>query len=307
MGVDIQVRLNIDRIKINVVVGKTMFIQIKDQLWTLQKHYKQTFLGGVMKIVKQDEFLMRCNFYIKNGNKVNRMIAQIIAESSILFGKGTVQRYVSLTLFPSNLRGQDFGKFKSLLNQHVPHMNYAKLYEFGKVTYIEFAIDLLSHKAHSFIPYCQYCKTSKVWVEADGTLGTTYLGQRESKFRFRIYDKLKQRAKIGINQVANSLPCTRVEVSIRQTKLCVSELLELKNPFLKFRIADIAKAKAASTSVIWQQLICRCLTEGMPMAFKAVPKERKKFKALLDGCQVTWWDPATQWGYLPFALAKLAP
>ncbi|OOG58897.1 replication initiation factor domain-containing protein [Polaromonas sp. C04] len=302
-------RLLVDRISITVVIGsKDFYHQTENRLYTLKAKQPALLPLGKIKVF-QGQYLRRLDYYAAYGKSKasKRKIADIKVGANRLFGGKSMHRYFSLTLYPSQFKAGDFQTFKDLLTAVMPEFNYAKLHQTGKVTYLELAADSLTHKHHSFLPYRKYTKTSKIWKEDGGHLGTTYIGSNTSPQRFRIYDKHKQLLDTGKEPYSNVFPQTRIEAVVRKLGVAPVDLINMKNPFKKLAIADLAAAKAASDDQDWQDFIVESLKIGVPQALSNHPTIRKKYMAMLDTVQAPWWSPEFLWQGLPKALAVIAP
>ena len=213
-----------------------------------------------------------------------------------------------LTLCPSKFRGDEFDQFKETLGLLLPDFNYEKLYQTGKVNYLELACDTLSHRKNRFLPYRRGCVKSKVWIDAvEGHQGTTYLGSEESNLRFAIYDKYKQMTAMGKKPFTSTMPHTRIEARMRSLGVVAADLLNIENPFLKLRIADLQSAKAMSDDPDWQAFLVDSLQVGVPEALHTRPEKRKKYREALSSVKVNWWSPAERWIGLLNALKAIAP
>jgi hypothetical protein len=266
--------------------------------------------AGKMIVIKDKKKHTTClHYYAAYTHKEagRREIVDITLGAYKLPGKTNVYRYLTLTLYPSQFQGGEFEHFKWIFDNLMGDITYSGLYHMGKVTYLELAADSLSQKQHSFLPYRKYVSKSNIWQEANGPFGTTYVGSKDSDFRFRVYDKRKQLLDKGKPSQFEILPHTRVEVVKRKLGVTPIELIHMKNPFVKLLIADLAKAKAASPETDWQNFVSECLIVGVPEALSNHPQQRKQYRAALDNVQAPWWQPEAIWQDLPKALAVIAP
>ncbi|MDR3368096.1 hypothetical protein [Rhodoferax sp.] len=308
MAVEVWRHLLVDRIAITVTMKSLDLYKFAlSQLYGLVDIQKDLLpLGRIF--VRKEEYCTRLDYYPEYKMKqTRRCIANITVGSNVLFGKGGVHRYFKLTLYPSQFQGEDFDRFKSVLEDHLPDFNYKRLHMYGKVNYLELALDSLTHPNHTFLPYQKYVNISQIYPETDGTMGTTYICSEEGNQRFRIYDKRRQLHDKGSAQHTKGLPHTRIELVLRRTGMTASELTSLENGFAKLRISDLTKAKNYSTDPVWQAFLAACLVHGVPDSLKSFPMQRKKYLAVLDSFPVSWWHPETKWLQLPNALKRIEP
>ena len=309
MAINIWRALLVDRIAITVAVGnKKLYAFAYAGLYGLVEEQSTQLPGGKIRIIKE-QYLSRLEYYPEYHSKTNnRRIADITVGANILFGGTSLHRYLTLTLYPSKFQPGDFEHFKWVVDTLLPDFSYSKLYHTSKVNYLELAADSLTHPAHSFLPYRKYAKESDIFKEGVSHLGATILGSLTSNLYFRIYNKAKQLVETGKPTFTPSLPHTRIEAALRRLGVAPANLVQIKNPFLKLQIADIAQAQAASSNEGWQQFIVESLSEGVPSTLsKQAAYQRKKYRSMLDGAQASWWNPATIWTDLEAALTKIAP
>lgn len=247
--------------------------------------------------VTQEMYTTRLNYFAAKKRKIADLI---------MGATKTNHRYFKLVLYPSNFKDGDFSKLKELLEVHFDVFNYENLFHSAHVTYIEFAADLLFREKSGFIAMKPKTALSEVFVEADGQLGTSYLGSAESALRFRIYDKTKQLNKKG--QKSPFHVRTRIEACLRRTKLKPSELHQIANPFAKLQIIEVAKAVSALPGPEWAAFLEACQQHGAPMALSAYKKPlREKYRKALRASKAIWWNPHFIWGGLAKALEAITP
>jgi hypothetical protein len=311
MAVNIWRYLLVDRIGITgVIPSAALYKHVYGQFFTMNEEQKLLLPGGKIKI-RKNKYSMRLDYYTEYTHKTagRRKIADITLGSYKISGKKSVDRYLTLTLYPSQFQAGEFEHFKSVFDALFEPITYSLLHHTGRVNYLELAADSLSHKHHGFLPYRKYCTKSHIHKEDDGHLGTTYLGSNTSDLRFRLYDKYKQLHDTGKATFTKVLPHTRIESVVRRLGVAPADLIEMENPFKKLLIADLVKAYSASKDADWQNFISESLTEeGVPYALAKRPmNKRKKYMAMLDYRQVSWWSPTGVWKRLPVALSRIAP
>ena len=166
MALTIWVKLQIDRINISVGIGSSdLYNFVIAQLYGMKDLQKELVPNGKITI-KVGHYRTRLNYYAKKLR---------IAEIEIGMTK-LKHRYFKLGLSPSKFGPGDFDKFKETLSILLPDFCYAKLFETGRVSYIELAADSMSHKAHSFIPFRRRCNVSSVYIDKMNNAGSTYVG-----------------------------------------------------------------------------------------------------------------------------------
>lgn len=306
--------LLVDRIGILIVIGdKDLYSFALGQLYGMAKLHAEIVPGGKIVVIKE-KYARRLEYYPEYHSKAkNRKAAEITVGANIPFGgKGSagskaLYRWFKLTLAPDEFEPGEFKHFQSMLELFLPDFNYPKLFETGKVNYLELAADTFWHPIEGLLPYRKYVKKSDIFHDSDGEPGTIYLGSPRSRQYCRVYDKKKQLLDKGKEPYHDKWHHTRIEVATRRLALSPKNLIQMKNPFPKLRVADLLKALAASTDSDWQKFIAESLIVGVPMALASRPEKREKYLAMLDQNQVDWWKPADMWTQLPGALARIAP
>lgn len=309
MSVTIWRRLRVDRIGIIVVIpSPDLFKHVYGQLFSIEEMQAELLPAGRI-FVREKGYTTRLDYYPAYTHKKagRRKIVDITVSGYKAKGKTNLSKYLKLMLYPSQFHAGEFEHFKSVFDKLMGDISYSGLYHMGKVTYLELAVDSLTHKQHSFLPYRKYVKESDIWQEKDGHLGSTVVGSLSSKFYFRTYDKHKQLLDTGKAPHTKLLPHTRIEAVLRRLGVAPVELIHMKNPFTKLLIADLEMALAANNEKDWQDFIVESLIVGVPKALSNHPTTRKKHLARLDTLPVPWWQPEAIWLDLPTALAVIAP
>ncbi|MBI3374985.1 MAG: hypothetical protein HY017_24955 [Betaproteobacteria bacterium] len=288
--------LLVDRIHINVGVGsKALHGFVVTQLKGMKDIQGDVVPDGKITIT-ENKYRTRLNYYPTKKRK--------IAELEV--GAKAHHRYFKLVLYASKFGPGEFEQLKWVLSELLPDFNYPKLFETGRVSYVELAADSLTHIAHSFVPFRAKANNSWVHDDGNGVKGSTYLGSKLSALRFCIYDKHKQ-------QVENHLPVTdplrtRVESRSRHIGLPPCELPKMVNPFLKLEVADLQKARDASEDHTWQEFLDLCFVLGSARALAQQTKyKRTQFMKMLRASAAPWWNPQYVWKDLPRAIAAIAP
>jgi len=248
--------------------------------------------------ITEDKYRTRMNYYPIKKRK--------IADLEVGASKSG-HKYFRLNLYPSKFAPGEFDHFKWVLSTLLPEFSYQKLFETGRVSYIELAADSLTHAAHSFIPFRARCNKSLIFVDNNGVKGSTYLGSKLSTPRFCIYDKQKQQVDTHL-PVTNKLR-TRIESRSRHIGLSPCNLQgTMANPFQKLEIADLKKARDASEDKTWQGFLDQCLEVGSAQALAQQTKyKRTQSMKMLRGAAVPWWNPQHVWPDLPRAMKVIAP
>lgn len=300
--------LVVDRIAITVVIpSPNLYKVVIAQFWGMSDIQADILPNGKM-VVRDEEYCTHLYYYPEyESKKKRRCIASMTLGANKLFGGKSLHRYFTLTLYPSQFRGNEFDHFKTVLGQLLPDFSYENLYSNGKVNYLELASDTLSHKNHSFLPYRKYSVNSAIYKDGE-SLGTVYLGGVTSNLRFRIYDKKKQLEDKSIYCGSHANIRTRIEAVMRRLSVAPVDLLSIKNPFLKLKIADLNQAKAAYADKAWKCFLIDCTNgQGVPDALaKCSHYNRKKYRATFDDLQVWWWKPDFVWAQYPKALARIS-
>jgi len=298
--------LLLDRIGITVVIGdKDAYYKLQAKFYSMQKMQGQLLPQGKIKVNKK-EYEMRLDYYASFNKPDRRKIADITIGTYIL--NGVIKRYFKLTLYPSQFKAGDFDRFKEILETELPDFRYEKLYYTGRVTYLELAVDSLTHKNHTFLPLRLYCSKSWIYPRKDGTRGTLYLGHKTSNMRTRFYNKRRKFLDAGKPVPYVQYPAqTRIEAVMRQLHHTPATLPQMENPFRHILVIDLYKAESASNDPIWLELISMSKVTGLPKALSQFPQHRKNHMKALKKLQVSWFHPEKIWSDLPNAVAIIAP
>lgn len=297
MSLNIWVYLLVDRIHINVGIGsKDLHGLVVTQLKGMKDIQADLVPNGKITIA-DGKYRTRLDYYPTKKKKKTADIEVGTTKSA--------HKYFRLGLYPSRFEPGEFEHFKLVLSVLLPDFDYEKLFETGRVSYIELAKDSLTHPAHSFIPF--RARSTKSWIhDSNGIKGTTYLGSQLSTLRFRIYDKHKQQVEQHL-LVTDALR-TRIESRSRHIKLSPCELQKMVNPFLKLEIADLQKARDASKDQTWQGFLDLCFVNGSARALAQQTKyKRTQFMKMLRAAAASWWNPQYVWTGLSRALTVIAP
>jgi hypothetical protein len=297
--VSIFIELVVDRIRLSVVIGSgELYSFAVDQLFEMEALQKDFLPTGVIR-VKSKYSSTRLDYYPVKGRK--------IADIEVLTGKGKV-RYFWLGLYPSKFKKGEFEKLKEVLALFLEPFEYVKLFHTARVSYIELAVDSLSFKNHSFVPFVGKLQDSYVYTDQSGEKGSIYLGSESGRFRFIFYDKAKE-IKEKLKQVPKYSIQTRVEARVRGCGLTADELsLKLKNPFVRVEIAEPSKFGSACDNADFKTFISRCSEIGYCSARRELPiKIQRAYLKLLRDAQAWWWNPKKIWQNLDQALTVIAP
>ncbi|MHB8848160.1 MAG: replication initiation factor domain-containing protein [Burkholderiales bacterium] len=300
-------RIFIDRIGMTIAIGDKDYFGVMMGImdcWVLDvKPYPN---GKVIK--SKYKYTTRYDYYSEYKHKATggRKIVDITFGYRPT-GPKVVHLYITLTLYPSQFRGDEFARFKELFDAISNDITYEDFFNTARVNYLELAVDSLTHENHSFIPDYKYAKGSRVFHGNNNYLGTLYLGSPSSNIQLRIYDKRKQLIEKGKAHLYGDMHQTRFEAAMRRLGIPAAELINLKNPFEKLSITDIAKAKGISNDVSWQAFLEESQQHGVPSAFSKYQKSRKKYRYLLSASQVNWWNPKMRWVGFDQALLVIKP
>ncbi|MBS0323278.1 MAG: hypothetical protein JSR19_05430, partial [Proteobacteria bacterium] len=178
MAVTIWRYLLVDRIGITgTIVGEKLYKHLYGQFSTMEQEEKNLLPGG--RIIRRPaKYSVRLDYYPEYSWKKagRRKIVDLTLGAYKIPGKKSGGRYITLTLYPSQFRGEEFADFKSTFNALFDPITYPLLYQTGRVNYLELAVDSHTHKHHGFLPYRKYCTQSSIFKEKSGHLGSTYIG-----------------------------------------------------------------------------------------------------------------------------------
>jgi hypothetical protein len=280
------------------VVAQELLQTTQDSLDALRKAAKQIFPKG--KIVRTAKSQ---GVHIHLYPEGDRKIADVQAAKT-----RNGYRYFRLALWPSQFRGSDFEHLQKLLADWLAPFTYESLYEIGRVTRLDLAVDDLLHPLNTYLPFMSFCNVSTVYMNSPGEKGTVYLGSGTSPLQFANYDKRRQLLDTGGKP--EHLVHTRFEARIRQGKFSVSQIItHVKNPFRRLGIADIAKAHSLCSSQEWKHFLFECVNSGSCKALAQLhcTSVRKKYLKMLREAAVAWWRPEKFWKGIESALQSLKP
>lgn len=292
--------LGVDRIHLTVGIGdQSLYKFILGQLYFMVEKDTQCQLVPHGKItIKPEQYVTRLSYYPSKDRQI----------ASITIGTTKMKhKYFTLSLFPSKFSANEFEVLREVVGLLLPDVSYANLYQTARVSYLELAVDSLSHAAHTFIPFRSRCNISNIHQDKAGMMGTTYLGSATSGMLCRVYDKRKQL--LESNLQAPYQIQTRIEAVLRHTGLKPCELGEkMKNPFARIEIADLGLAQAASNESPWQKFLSNCLATGSAGALSQCSKyQRKQFLTKLRASAAPWWNASHVWQGFPNAIAEISP
>lgn len=289
----------IDRIHMTISIGKNanLYGVLIGQLMGMKDIQSDLVPKGKITVSKQ-KYVTRLGYYPLDKK---RKIADLEIGST-----KTSHMYFKLVLYPSKFQSNEFSQFKEYL-EILFQIPYDLMFHTAKVSYIELAADSMTYQFHTFIPFRPHINLSEVWPLEVVEKSTVYLGSNLSKKRFCIYDKAKELADkkcAGKHKIR-----TRFEARLHHIGMAASDIQEhLPNPFSCLEIANLAKAREASTSAEWHGFLDRCLEDGSAHALSQCTKPvRKQYMSALRTCAVTWWNPDYLWQALPRALDAIAP
>ena len=159
--------LVIDRIHISVGIGsKELHGFAVSQLKGLKDIQNDLVPNGKITLSLND-YVTRLNYYPTKKLKAAEIAVGVTKSKHCYFRLG---------LYPAKFQKGQFEHFKKMLGDLLPDFCYPKLFETGRVSYVEWAVDSLSHAAHSFIPFRAKCSCSSIFIDQHGTMGSTYVG-----------------------------------------------------------------------------------------------------------------------------------
>jgi hypothetical protein len=219
----------------------------------------------------------------------------------------TGHMYFRLGLYPSKFKPGEFTTFREHL-ELLFQLQYDKLFQQARVSYLELAADSLTYQLGSFIPFRARINHSMIWKSDGVPHGTLYLGSHLSKKRFCCYNKAKHLLDSG--DAGQEAIRTRIEARLRHIGMSTSEIPEkLPNPFTSLEIADVLKARKVSDDPNWQSFLDQCLYgDGSATALSQCSKStRKEYVAMLRASPADWWKPSFLWKGLGPAISDIAP
>lgn len=225
------------------------------------------------------------------------------------FTPGTA--FVRLDYNPAKV---DYYGLKGLVDQNWlvgPQYGLDYLLAHGKVTRVDFAVDIASEEVNEFL--FSYPKIQQVEVIRSKSGRTEYLGAKsKTGKRIIIYDRLPaikgQNAKkfyAPQQQIPEpDQPIMRIEMRLYPQDTAFKDLSVLKNPFESLTVAAFKPKQ--DDDPMWNLFLALARFEGAQATLGRLTKhKRTEYTAKLKKGTVGWWKPAHIWDQLPAVLSSI--
>ncbi len=138
--------------------------------------------------------------------------------------------------------------------------------------------------------------------------GSIYIGSKNSKREFIIYDKAKELK--DTNKQTLDYELLRVECRIRNSSIKLAKLHKISNPFLRLSLFDINKHIEHANGKVWdefKELVInkKAYAQSAYLSFDSY--EKKVLDARIAYRRYDWWDPQDIWDQSKALLAKFHP
>jgi hypothetical protein len=239
-----------------------------------------------------------------------------IDDEYILFQCGPKQKGSNWFRVEYNPAKVDPAEVATLVDLVIPG-GYQELIKYGRITRIDFAINVKWLKVRDLYFYYPSLSVSKISLKS-GSIQSAYLGSDDGVNQFVFYDKvaeiMSKNNKLGqlYKKEVPMQPLTRVEWRYRPKLICTFDnlLKGTKNSYEKLSlcmVTDVPKVPATDYEATIRQVFELGKYVGLQQALFAVPKHQRKMvkeKILKSGLSY-WWQPAILWKTLPGAIAQI--
>lgn len=227
--------------------------------------------------------------------------------------------FIRLDFNPANI---DISQLKGIVNLNwLTHKLYGfdYLLEHGRVTRIDFAVDVASEKVEDL--YYYYEKMQRVEVIRTFRGQTEYIesqteyigGKIKATKRIAIYDRLPAIKAHNYKKFYDHLlqipepenDIMRVEIRLYpKQKHTLKDFLSMKNPFAPLTVSSPKYGK--ENDLMWKYFIALARFEGAQASLARLPKQKKQeYIASLKKGTVAWWRPEKIWEQLPTVIKSI--
>lgn len=285
----------VDNVRTRVVINdNARYENYRNLLWKVNAHHKALEVNT--KIV-YEQYSTALVWKPKNCGK---------AIACVKMGINYNQKYLSLSLFPSNGNREQLVHFLNVFDALYDDLYRGALYTQSPVGYLELAVDSLTIPMHSFLAMAPRMRKSAIWSNDDGTKGSLCEGSFLGKTGFSMYNKAQEQLdKLG----SAPFPIqTRIEAFMSGLNVSMSEISSIPNPFEKLCVMDKAHAAKASYLSAWHEFLKNATCFGTAAALQLAPSNsRRKLRQIFKANAADWWKPKEAWKALPSALTMVAP
>lgn len=216
--------------------------------------------------------------------------------------------YVRVIQQPGQATYEQLCAFREQLDFFMPFLAYEKLYKSAPITRIDLAADITGHHYRELIPHRPKVHKSELWSSST-KVGGIYLGGKNSKLRFCIYDRKKKMAR-KLGEIVKHKNLTRIEARVRGTGLTAEALTyAMPNPFESLQIALLKKAQKIDPHLLWwQKFLEQAVLHGSAAALSGLSDKLKTDARMrLTQAKAHWWNPSALWAGRDKSLGMLVP
>ncbi|TXM73121.1 hypothetical protein FV218_11875 [Methylobacterium sp. WL69] len=198
------------------------------------------------------------------------------------------------------------GALREVLHHLLPIGGWDFLYEKGKISRLDIAVDVQGIRMHHFHLLPQQVLVTKTY-EKQAKLKTIYVGKPTGN-QLAVYSKSAEMAASG---KPLPVPTVRIEKRLKKLGKSLSQLGKLDNPFLGFNIVSTppgppAGEETPKNKYIWTLFLDSVARRTLGPALKLLPQAkmtvyRKHFK----GYEQPWWDVKKVWAQWPETLKNM--
>lgn len=258
------------------------------------KHFPQ---GGYAYSCKLTQLGMNPAPYVEFGDIEDKLTSAFVQCAP---SKST-HKFLRLDFNPAKV---DMSNLKFVIDNsflNFKNIGFDYLFEHGKVTRIDLAIDTLHEAANEFLYH--YPKMRRVEVVHTKSGRTEYLGGKyKAGKRIVIYDRIPaikysnaKKFKDVYKEPIPAMPILRIEFKLNPKDLLFKDLLQLKNPFSGLQLSLFDKLEKGNDNQ-WDLFLALARFEGAQATLGRLPKHvQDKYKDRLAKGAVGWWKPEKVW------------
>jgi hypothetical protein len=271
----------IDKISITLAVPEVHLSSV----WTAVKELIK--VSGLFKKTKWSKLY-----------KINGLISGASTDERVLFQFGTKDDkppHCRLEFNPHKLGMDGLNDLDNILAEIFPD-GWGYIFKNGRVTRLDVAVDLPGVRMDQFLFLAHQGATYQRFG-TNGHLETFYIGRSRGN-QTRIYSKKKE-------QIAKGKPfgksVVRVERTLRNLNLGISELQKLKNPFGQMALIEPSPMPPPwEKPKVWSMFQDSVNVRGLMPAMALLPeRQRSKYRKYLKEAQKLWWQPEAIWAKWP--------
>lgn len=220
------------------------------------------------------------------------------------------RRPLRIEFNPATLREvpEHYETFQRIMREWFGNALSSEMYS-ANITRIDLATDVRNLNINRIIACRNDSTVISTTYGRDGSIGTHYLGGKNSDVRFVIYDKRAQlRGRVIANRFDRAL--TRIEVRLK-VGLSLNDLRSYPNPFQSLEIREIESLEVngqRSMPHYWDWFVAATKQDGLEATLNRIknPKTRRVWMdRVLQRTAPNWWQPNELWAGIRHAINEV--